>query len=31
MRVFDNNIKRNANTHNNCNNNVCVYYEKKVY
>ena len=30
-RVFNNNIKRNANTHNNYNNNVCVYYEKKDY
>ena len=28
-RAFDNNIKRNVYTHNNRNNNVCVYYEKK--
>ena len=28
-RVFNNNIKRNIYTHNDRNNNVCVYYEKK--
>ena len=28
-RVFDNNIKRNVYTHDDRNNNVCVYYEKK--
>ena len=28
-RVFNNNIKRNVYTHNNRNNNVCVYYKKK--
>ena len=28
-RVFNNNIKRNVNTHNNRNNNVCVHYKKK--
>ena len=31
MRVFNNNIKRNVYTHNNRNNNMCVYYEKKDY
>ena len=30
-RVFDNNIKRNANTHNDRNNDICVYYKKKDY
>ena len=30
-RVFDNDIKRNVYTHNNRNNNVCVYYKKKDY
>ena len=30
-RVFDNNIKRSVNTHNNRNNNVYVYCEKKDY
>ena len=30
-RVFDNNIKRNVYTHNNRNNNICVYYKKKDY
>ena len=30
-RVSDNNIKRNVYTHNNCNNDVCVYCEKKNY
>ena len=28
-RASDNNIKRNVYTHNDRNNNVCVYYEKK--
>ena len=28
-RVFNNNIKRNVYTHNNRNNNICVYYKKK--
>ena len=30
-RVFDNNIKRNVYTHNDRNNNVYVYCEKKDY
>ena len=30
-RVFNNNIKRNVYTHNNRNNDVCVYYKKKDY
>ena len=30
-RVFDNNIKRNVYTHNNRNNNVYIYCEKKDY
>ena len=30
-RVFNNNIKRNVYTHNNRNNDVCVYYKKKNY
>ena len=30
-RVFNNNIKRNANTYNDRNNNMCVYYKKKDY
>ena len=30
-RVSDNNIKRNFNTYNDRNNNVCVYYKKKDY
>ena len=30
-RIFDNDIKRNANTHNDRNNNICVYYKKKDY
>ena len=30
-RVFNNNIKRNVNTHDNRNNNVYVYYKKKDY
>ena len=31
MRVSDNDIKRNVYTHNNRNNDMCVYYEKKNY
>ena len=30
-RAFNNDIKRNVNTHNDRNNNVCVYYKKKDY
>ena len=30
-RASDNNIKRNVYTHNNRNNNICVYYKKKDY
>ena len=30
-RVFDNDIKRNVYTHNDRNNNMCVYCEKKDY
>ena len=30
-RAFDNNIKRNINTYNDRNNDVCVYYKKKDY
>ena len=30
-RVFDNNIKRNVYTHDDRNNDICVYCEKKDY
>ena len=30
-RASDNNIKRNVNTHNNRNNDICVHCEKKSY
>ena len=28
--IFNNNIKRNAYTYNDRNNNVCIYYKKKI-
>ena len=30
MRVFNNNIKRNAYTYNDRNNNIYIYYKKKI-